>query len=127
MSTWVDPHILFFRMLKIKTIKLPNYVDPLVYSVVQLPRSFLPSARLQSGRCISLDRTVPTNSWRSMGRDMNAFRGGGQITRMGKFLVATGLIFLDIVPFKNVLLKILNLISVLLEGGLFKMQDRQIA
>ena len=44
---------------------------------------------------------------------MNAFRGGGQITRMGKFLVATGLIFLDIVPFKNVLLKILNLISVL--------------
>ncbi len=48
------------------------------------------SLRLRGGRCFSYSSSSPATGWRPLGGAMNAFRGGGAVVRMGRFIVAIG-------------------------------------
>ncbi len=51
-------------------------------------RTTTTAASLQSGRCFSYSTAL--SAWQPFGGIMNTFRGGGTVTRMGRFLVVTG-------------------------------------
>ena len=47
-----------------------------------------PTSRLESGRCSVYNTGL--NIWQPFGSTMNTYRAGGSMTRMGKFIIATG-------------------------------------
>ena len=47
-----------------------------------------PRTTLQSGRCSVYNTGL--NIWQPFGSTMNTYRAGGSMTRVGKFIIATG-------------------------------------
>ena len=45
---------------------------------------------MESGRCSVYNTGL--NLWQPFGSKMNTYRAGGSMTRMGKFIIATGMI-----------------------------------
>ena len=47
-----------------------------------------PKTTMESGRCSVYNTGL--NVWQPFGSSMNTYRAGGSMTRMGKFIIATG-------------------------------------
>lgn len=48
-----------------------------------------PTTKMESGRCSVYSTGL--NTWQPFGSTMNTYRAGGSMTRIGKFIIATGI------------------------------------
>ena len=61
-----------------------------------------PTTTMESGRCSVYNTGL--NVWQPYGSTMNTYRAGGSMTRMGKFIIATGKYFTLGLEFMNLIL-----------------------